>query len=300
MTLFPTVSRPATGGRISSAAGRYGAPVIVGIAITAVFVGYVLRETLGAAEIFADRAADPVTSVRCATVLPTTTDSELYTANSVAAPRPPPSSDISYLTRQTASARLYTNEGHSLDAYRALDPQLLAPGTYAMQAWLWTHQHPTDCSQARFMVFHDFASGIGSQVSPRQWQTRSVRPIHNEVSPCTANMSSLNFLVTPTCCFCLWCCCCCYCAVQIHVMTHHALCAFREGRVMLWGRRIGIQYTDEKTCGRGVESWLCHLRPPSSCTLEQASMTKGRGRGRGRFECTNHRPWLMHPHRCAG
>jgi len=68
-----------------------------------------------------------------------------------------------------------------------------------------------------------------------------------------------------------WCCCWC-CAAQVHVMTHHALCAFREGRVMLWGRRIGIQYTDEKTCGRGVESWLCHLRPPSSCTLEQVSL----------------------------
>lgn len=61
--------------------------------------------------------------------------------------------------------------------------------------------------------------------------------------------------------------------VQIHMMTQYALCALSAGRVMLWGRRIGIRYTDPVTCGPGVESWLCHVLPPSSCTLDQVGLS---------------------------
>jgi hypothetical protein len=69
-----------------------------------------------------------------------------------------------FLSRREASARLYTPAGHAHDAYRQLDPDDLPPATYAMQAWLYEHQHPPDCSTAKFLVFHDFYSGIGSQV----------------------------------------------------------------------------------------------------------------------------------------
>jgi hypothetical protein len=43
-----------------------------------------------------------------------------------------------------------------------------------------------------------------------------------------------------------------------------------EGRVVLFGRRIGNSYTDPKTCPGHVISWMCHVRSPSSCTIEDA------------------------------
>jgi hypothetical protein len=69
-----------------------------------------------------------------------------------------------YLSRRAASARLYSPEGHQLDSYKQLDPQDLAPATHAMQAWLHARQHPQSCADSKFLVFHDFNSGIGSQV----------------------------------------------------------------------------------------------------------------------------------------
>lgn len=56
---------------------------------------------------------------------------------------------------------------------------------------------------------------------------------------------------------------------NIHIMGFLATVAWRRGSIVLWGARLGEPYTDPETCG-DQKNWLCHLLPPSSCSLVHA------------------------------
>ncbi len=62
---------------------------------------------------------------------------------------------------------------------------------------------------------------------------------------------------------------------NIHVAGFHAAHAWRNGRVLLWGETLGMQYTDAETCGPEVRNWRCHFRAESSCSVADAKRDAG-------------------------
>lgn len=61
---------------------------------------------------------------------------------------------------------------------------------------------------------------------------------------------------------------------NIHVAGFHAAHAWRNNRLLLWGKNLGVEYTDPATCG-DVKSWRCHFRPESNCSVADAEAVHG-------------------------
>lgn len=82
-------------------------------------------------------------------------------------PAPAPDTSVRrYLTIDEQLARLYTPEGHHPLSVLDLDPAALAVETHAVQQAIYAHQHPADCSTAKFVVSkgHVLPAGIGSHL----------------------------------------------------------------------------------------------------------------------------------------
>jgi hypothetical protein len=63
-----------------------------------------------------------------------------------------------------AAAAIYTREGNGHLLLPYLKDERLAPLTRWAQTKIYQHQHPADCSKARFMISDGYASGFGSEI----------------------------------------------------------------------------------------------------------------------------------------
>ena len=148
----------------------YGTAHIIATSVLAVTIGWIARDVMHSpidvAQNLKSNAISSIPRVPCLDERNATSAASSHCSRWENNPSTPVSGGTQprYLTRQEASERIYFPAGHTYDFYKQLDPQSLPPATYEMQAWLHAWQHPADCTKSKFLLFHDYPSGIGSQV----------------------------------------------------------------------------------------------------------------------------------------